>query len=286
MPERPGLTLRFADVHDQLIGEPVDLTVRHTTSGKTLVARAPASRRVTVRNVVSGVYHVRIDPPSYLPSAVFAMVAGNGEGDTTVRLAVDAVKVKRARFPRFADLLPDARRLLDASAALLGFQGTTSGALYDAFDDVRRAGLLNVLAKSADTILTNGRTVVSYLTEVTELRGDRVFAVVPHELREETKNSARAGLFDEAPSGLHHPPAGFTSAGSFKTPDHYGNLQLTFFSNGPDWVADIDVDDAGGLAHVFQVARNALTGRPTHPYDIHQILIGHQGLDPGYGLEV
>lgn len=34
------------------------------------------------------------------------------------------------------------------------------------------------------------------------------------------------------------------------------------------------------------VVRNALTGRPTHPYVIHEILIFHQRLDPLYRLEV
>jgi hypothetical protein len=121
---------------------------------------------------------------------------------------------------------------------------------------------------------------------IRELRGDRCFVVVPQELREEVKNSAHAGIFFETPSALHHPPAGFDSAGSWKTPDHYGNLQVTFFASPEQWVADIDVDDAGGLAHAFQVLRNHLENRATHPYDIQQILILHQKLDPGYDLVV
>jgi hypothetical protein len=47
-------------------------------------------------------------------------------------------------------------------------------------------------------------------------------------------------------------------------------------------VADIDIDDAAGLEHVFQVARNALTRRPTHPYFIRDLLLRHQEIDPGY----
>jgi hypothetical protein len=45
---------------------------------------------------------------------------------------------------------------------------------------------------------------------------------------------------------------------------------------------DIDIDDAGGLGHIFLVLRNHFTGNPTHPYNIHQILLMHQHLDPGY----
>lgn len=85
---------------------------------------------------------------------------------------------------------------------------------------------------------------------------------------------------------LHHPPAGFDRAGSFKTEDRYGNLQITFFVRGDEWLADIDIDDAAGLEHVFQVVHNAVTGRPTHPYDIHEILIAWQQTDPGDELLV
>jgi hypothetical protein len=105
---------------------------------------------------------------------------------------------------------------------------------------------------------------------------------VPKELRSETKNSVAEGLFDKVSGSLHHPPPGFVSAESFKTSDKYGNLQLTFFTNGEAFKADIDIDDAGGLEHVFQVLRNKLSGNPTHPYNIHDILVAYQHLDPGY----
>jgi hypothetical protein len=103
-------------------------------------------------------------------------------------------------------------------------------------------------------------------------------------LREEAKDSVHDGLFREAPAGLHHPPAGFDHAGSCKTNDHYGNLQLTFFTDGTEWRSDIDIDDAAGLEHAFQVLRNELTNGTTNPYDIHEILVGFQKLDPGYTL--
>jgi hypothetical protein len=115
-----------------------------------------------------------------------------------------------------------------------------------------------------------------------EIRGDRFFCDVPQELRSETKNSVAEGLFHKVSGSLHKPPPGFVDAESFKTSDKYGNLQLTFFTNGEAFKADIDIDDAGGLEHVFQVLRNKLSGNPTHPYNIHEILVGHQHLDPGY----
>jgi len=144
---------------------------------------------------------------------------------------------------------------------------------------------LNIAAKSSSTVLPGGQNVLAHIQELIELRGDRFFARVSPTLRTEIKNAATGGLFHPVSGALHTPPAGYETyqdAGSYKTEDHYGNLQVSFFNSGDSFVADIDIDDAAGLAHVFQVLRNALKNRPTHPYDIHEILIAYQHLDPGY----
>jgi hypothetical protein len=44
----------------------------------------------------------------------------------------------------------------------------------------------------------------------------------------------------------------------------------------------MDIDDAQGFEHIFQVAHNGITHQPTHPYNIHEILVEFQELDPGY----
>ena len=63
-----------------------------------------------------------------------------------------------------------------------------------------------------------------------------------------------------------------------------GHLQLSFFARTNDFVADVDIDDANGFAHVFQLIQNI--GGSTHPYNIHQILARTQEIDPGYRLFV
>ena len=210
----------------------------------------------------------------------------SGVTKVTLTFPIDPKKVRKVNFPAYAKVSDDLKRILEASGNLFSFEGKTGKALYDALDDIRKAGLLNIAVKTVSTGLTNQRTVASYIQELNELRGDRFFAKVPKELREETKNSVAQGLFDEVSGSLHHPPPGFSLAGSFKTPDHYGNLQLTFFMKGDDCVADIDIDDAAGLEHFFQVVRNRLSGSPTHPYNIHEILVGYQKLDPGYRFQI
>jgi hypothetical protein len=240
--------------------------------------RADALRR--------GRHRVRIDAPSYCP--VVRILEPDPHRVVRERFVfpIDPDKVDSVTWPDYASLPAAVRALLTRSRKVLAFEGKYGASLYKALDDIRRAGFLNITAKAQATAFRNRRTVLDYLLKLAELRGDRFFVSVPKELREETKNSIGDGLFHEVDGGLHHPPAGFSPAGSFKTPDGYGNLQLTFFASGEEWVADIDIDDAAGLEHLFQVVRNWVTGRPTHPYDIHQILVARQGLSPGYELVV
>jgi hypothetical protein len=285
------LRLDLVDVYGKRLGETVDIDFRHQTLSEHKVVRlVDASKRIIVSNLQAapqGLYRIEIDPPAYLPVGRFVNMKASGFTDETITFPIDHKKVIRPLFPKFRDL--DFQPLLKNSDKLLGFEGRKGEDLYKSLDDIRKAGLLNITAKARTTPLSNGKTVLGYIQILHELRGDRFFATVPKELREETKNSVTADLFHVADQSLHHPPAGFagfTDAGSFKTNEAHGNLQLSFFMRGDECLADIDIDEAAGLGHVFQVLRNALTGRPTHPYDIHDILIFSQKIDPGYSFQV
>jgi hypothetical protein len=68
---------------------------------------------------------------------------------------------------------------------------------------------------------------------------------------------------------------GYHTVSSYKTFDRYGNLQLTLQrkgDTGTDYAADVDIDDAQGVEHIFKVLRNSIEG-PTNPYDIRDILL-------------
>lgn len=283
------LRLRLLNVYGEPLGQNVDIILRHQNLTDNRVASASASKRILIKDLYGapqGLYRIEIDPPSYLPVSQFVSLKASGITDLEITFPIDPKKVERVTFPAFQDLPDDLKKLLENSDEVFAFEGKSGEALYSALDDIRKAGLLNIFRKAANTPLTNGRTVFPYIQKLNEVRGDRFFAVTSKELREETKHSVAEGLFHAVSAALHHPPAGFTDAGSFKTEDRYGNLQLSFFMSGDECVVDIDIDDAAGLEHVFQVLRNALTGRPTHPYDIHEILVSHQKLDPGYGFVV
>jgi hypothetical protein len=283
----PKLRLNLVDVYGKPLGELVDIDLRHQVLSEHKVARRiNASKRIVIsglRGNPQGLYRMEIDPPGYLPVSQFVNMEASGFTERTITFPVDPKKVSDVKFPNFKDL--DFREVLKNSSTVLGFEGLHGEELYKSFDKIRKAGLFNIFAKSRATPLSNGKNVLSYIKVLHELRGDRFFASVPKELREETKNSVSADLFHKADSSLHHPPAsfpGFSDAGSFKTNDSHGNLQLSFFMKGDECLADIDIDDAGGIGHIFQVLRNALTHGTTHPYNIHEILMFRQQLDPGY----
>jgi hypothetical protein len=285
-----SLRLELSDVYGDLLKEKVDIILRHQVLSQVVKVSNNASTKIEIKGLhgtPQGLYRIEIDPPSYQYVSQFINLKASGATSLSLTFPIDPGKVKKVKFPAFGSTLNDLQQLLENSEKVLGFEGKKGKALYDGFDDIRRAGLLNIVAKTRATPLTNGRTVLSYIHELRELRGDRFFANVPKELREETKNSVVDGLLQSADSSLHHPPVGFSTAGSFKTPDHYGSLQLTFFMNDAgDCVADIDIDDASGIEHVFQVLKNKLSGNPTHPYNIHEILVGYQHNDPGYSFQI
>ena len=200
------------------------------------------------------------------------------------QLEIVPSKVAKVKFPDFMALPAEAQQLLNRSNNLLGF-GTISGIqLYTALDDVRRAGFLNLIAKSSHTRLANDRSVLSYMQTLTELRGDRFFAAIDPDLHSETLHSVTNNIFHAVDSSLHKPSPDFGIVDSYKTTDHFGNLQLTFSANSDHtkWQVDMDIDNAQGFEHLFQVVHNI--GTSTHPYDIHEILIASQEIDPGYEL--
>jgi hypothetical protein len=289
MAQTGKLKLDLLDVFGKRLKENVDIALRNIQLTHSPVLKSvDASKIINISNLFSGsqgIYQITIDPPSYHPVSHFVNINTGGPTEKTIAFPVDISKIVSVTFPTFSNLTKELRTLLTNSPNVLSFENNTGEALYNTLDDIRRAGVLNIARKTLATRLSNEKSVLSLIKEIRELRGDRFFAFVEKELREEVKHSVNTGLFHSVSGALHHLPAqfvDFTDAGSFKTDDHFGNLQLTFFMKGDDCVADIDIDDAGGLEHIFQVLKNHFTGSPTHPYNIHEILLMHQHLDAGY----
>jgi len=291
MAQNGKLKLELVDVYGKRLQERVDISLRHTKLAQSLFFKSQdASKLIQISSLftaVDGPYQISIDPPSYHHVTQFLNVKTSGVTEKQIVFPVDAAKVVSVNFPKFAALPKGLRDLLSNSANVFGFENKSGAELYDEIgrDSVKLAGLLNVACKTGATVFAGGSSSLSLIKELREVRGDRFFAFVDRSLREETVNSVHSGLFNKVSGSLHKLPpefTGFEPADSFKTDDHFGNLQHTFFRKSDEFVADIDIDDANGIQHVFQVLRNHFTGEPTHPYNIHEILVAHQHLDPRY----
>ncbi len=283
-----GLTLLDA-LGDRLGGRASVRLQHQVLNDNQVFNNLDASKKINITNLFGtpqGLYRMEVDPLAYLPTSQFVNLKASGVTDVVLTFAINPDKVKSVEFPDYSTLPDATKTLLENSDNVLSFEGVKGEELYNALDDIRRANVLNLTLKSALTPLGNGKTVLPFLQTINEIRGDRFFVVAPRELRQETKNAAVAGLFNGAPDILHTPPPGFERAGSFKTPDKYGNLQLTFFSSGDDLMVDIDIDPASGLEHLFQVIEHAITGIQTHPYAVRDVLIAYQEIDPGYRFVV
>jgi hypothetical protein len=249
----------------------------------------PASDTIVLGGLMrtpQGRYLLEVDAPSYQPVAQFINIPASGAENLAVAVPVNPNRVTSMARPGVADLQQDLKRFLDDSSFTMGQKRGVD--LYPDLPDILCAGLLNLAGKARQTLLSSGKSALSYLTDMVELHGDRLFARVSPELPAECKRSETAGILHSVSDALHDPMNGFVRAGSFKTFDRYGNLQLTLSTNPQtnEWMVDMDIDDAQGLEHIFQVVHNAVTGEPTHPYNIHEILVEFQQLDPGYELRV
>lgn len=239
-------------------------------------------------------YMVRAFPVRHRPVGGF-VIAPPGDKPAQLELfcPVDPQRVSDAHFPKYAGLDPTLTTVLerstlerDTAMPPMPAAGTPGESLYGSLTRMECAGLLNLFCKMTHVPLGD-MTAWSFVRDVYRVRGDRIFVNVALEFRDRVKNAQAGGGFREADSSLHKPPPGFASAGSFKTRDHYGNLQLTFFSSVAPPLAfkvDADIDDAAGIEHAFQVLDHAINDEDTHPFDIHEILTFHQRLNTGYDL--
>ncbi|HZT58312.1 MAG TPA: hypothetical protein VFA21_06735 [Pyrinomonadaceae bacterium] len=286
------LSLSLLDVYGNPIKDRVDISLRHTVlmSAVFSLKNQDGSKRLSIKGLdftQGGRYEMFIGGLKYGTVHQFVQVSEDEETELELTFPVRANKVRGISAPGYASLGDDLRLVLQNSE-VESFPGLRGPDLYGALDDVRKAGLLNIYAKMRATVfrLPDPRDTFSYVTALTRLRGDRFFAEVKKELRDEVKNAQSSQLFHSVPGGMHTPPPGYVLVDSYKTLERYGNLQITFFNNPAtlDFLADIDIDDAQGIEHIFQVVDHMVTGNETNPYDIHEILLGYQKLDPGYTL--
>ena len=284
----PDLTLTVLNAARQPIGVPYDLLIVGVRDLSTVVraTSVPGDVPFIIRKLPrTQPFMVQVYPQKHRPVGVPTPIM-NMDFDLTVAAPLHP-DFAVPTFKPFAQLPKPLRDVLDASR-LEGEPASMKGeTLYDALGDEETAGLLNLYAKMAMTGLPDHQTAWDYVTDLYRIRPDRIFANVKVDYRDAVKAAEQINLFKSAPDNQHTPPPDYARAGSFKSRDRAGNLQLTFFASAAppiNFKVDADIDDANGLGHVFQVLSHWLTGSDTHPYDIHEILEYDQRLQLPYDL--
>lgn len=274
------MQLRVCGADRKPLLEPYVLKVFEPQSSRCVHAQTTISSSVRIDDLLPRPYLVQVLPLTHRPVAQF--VVEPTPDPVPICTPLDPDRVTLAKFPAWDGLAPDLQTVLTAST-IEGLDAPDGAGLYAALTEPQRAGLLNLYAKMTREELNENAKVWTFVRRLYRVRQDRIFADVLPPLRDLVKSGAR---FRAVPGVLHTPPPGFHHAGSFKTTDPYGNLQLTFFCNDLlEFKVDADIDDAAGIGHLFQVIGHAVTGGTTHPYDIHQILTYRQDLTLPYTLE-
>ncbi len=283
-----SLIVRVGDAMRRPLPDTMDVHILAARTNTTVrVARGvPGHDDILFEDLPDGQpYVVQVFPMRHRPVAQFAMPGPGSPAVAQLYAPLDPQRVTSAKFPDYAALPAELCAALERSM----IEGVTGSGetLYVALGDTLKAGLLNLFSKMNGFGFDDKRTVWSFVDRLTRIRADRIFADVQPALRDMVKSGVAAGRFRVVSGSLHTPPPNFVPAGSFKTLEQYGNLQLTFFVSALEPLAfkvDADIDDAAGLGHVFQVLRNSVTHGTTHPYDIHEILVFRQEVALPYEL--
>lgn len=235
-------------------------------------------------------FRLMIWPVNHRVMQAFVSLSEKRVTKFTAAVPVDPAQVKGITAPEFL-ALPKAPATILNQSQVPNFSGGAGAflngpELWTAMDryPLLKACFLNITAKSASTLLPDSSRVLDHMLGMVRIEQDRLFIGITPDLVEETSHS---NAFQSVSAALHAPLPGYQILSSYKTFDRYGNLQLTFQrkgDTGTDYVCDVDIDDAQGIEHIFQVVRNSISG-PTNPYDIHDILLQQKpAVDPGYSF--
>ena len=250
----------------------------------------PGSPRVLpgVPSFPMGLAQVFINPTRYRFKSIFINVVGGEQNliDEDFFVDPDQATPKGLDFNNLAGKSYGAR-LLEILAA-----SPINEADWNALDKRNRATVLNLSAKMVRETTKDGKQLIDQVTGILpglldNQHRERIYAPVDKDLLAKLLDFPTK--FKSVNGGLHHFPEGFlpvSGVNSFKTGDKAGNIQLTFATNadGTNFLADIDLDDHDGIEHAADVLKHKITGKETDPYDIHEILIFFQQLDPEYNL--
>jgi hypothetical protein len=289
---RADVTVNLRDVFGQPITDEVEITfynqkVRSLSQRFTMKLKGEAANLTGVPAFPTGLAEVFIKPTRYRYKSIFINVVGSGTNSIAEDLFVDPDKAR----PTLLDFQDLKSKLYGTDLLRILGKSGIGQKTWDKLDKRNRATVLNLSAKMLNDRLKNGNSLISQVEKIDadlldKGHRERIFAWV---------NGGLLGALRKFPenyksvSGVLHkfpdPWIPVSEPNSFKSLNNAGNIQLTFASNpARESFADIDLDDHSGIQHAADVLKHRITNKNTDPYDIHQILVYFQRIDPGYRL--
>lgn len=234
-------------------------------------------------------YRVGVWTKAYKHYAFFQHIVDgeNLASEGNIRLVANPKKVVEIRAPGLSKL-PAAfeRAVRSADMWRLGAEdadlvGVADTALFASMGPLRKACLLNIARKASHS---SSARIGRFVETLHVIRQDRCFVSVHADMHDAMRAS---DLFKTADGSLHPAPEHYRFFESFKTRDAHANLQVTLFRHTTTaaLVADIDIDEASGINHGFEVIRNKVGKSRTNPYLVRELmLLSDNGgeLDPDY----
>ena len=141
------LQLELLNVYGKFLGEKVDVILRHQVLSEVKKASLNATSKVEITGLhgaPQGLYRIEVDPPSYQYVSQFINMKASGITPLSLTFPIDPGKVTKVNFPAYPKLADDLRTLLENSDKVFSFEARKGKDLYDALDDIRKAGLLNI----------------------------------------------------------------------------------------------------------------------------------------------
>lgn len=289
---RADVTINLKDVHGQTITDEVEVTfynqkVQSFNQRFNVKFKGTAAVLPGVPAFPNGLAEVFIKPKRYRYKSIFINVIGGQKNSINEDLFVDPDKA-RPKLMDFDDLKAkvygaDLLRILDNSGI--------KKAAWNELDKRNRATVLNLSAKMFHDKLKNGDSLIGNVEIIVQKLLDknhreRIYATVNGNFLGALRKFPEQ--FRSVSGSLHKFFDDWTPVSqqnSFKSRNNAGNIQFTFATNpSGESLADIDLDDHTGIKHAADVLKHKITGANTNPYDLHQILIYFQGIDPGYRL--
>ena len=289
---RADVTVNLKDVFGQVITDEVEITfynqkVQSLNQRFTVKFKGTPVPLPGVPAFPTGLAEVFIKPKKYRYKSIFINVIGGENNSINEDLFVDPDKAR----PTLMDFDDLNAKLYGADLLKILEKSGIKKAAWNDLDKRNRATVLNLSAKMFHDRLKNGDPLLKSVETIVQKildknHRERIYATVNDKLLGTLRKFPEQ--YRSVSGSLHNFFDDWTPVSqqnSFKSRNNAGNIQFTFATNPAGaFLSDIDLDDHTGIQHAADVLRHKITGANTNPYDLHQILIYFQGIDPGYRL--